>query len=44
MGSLELAKMADFVGAGRMPEIDAAIADMAAAGIQKRAGPAWTPA
>jgi len=41
MGSPELTKMADFVGAGRVPEIDGAIADMAAAAIQDRAGPAW---
>ena len=33
MGSLELTKMADFVGACRVPEIDGAIADMAAAPI-----------
>jgi hypothetical protein len=44
MGSPELTKMADFVGAGRVPEIDGAIADMAAAAIQDRAGPAWAPA
>ena len=37
MGSPELTKMADFPGAGRVPEIDAAIADMAAAAIQDRA-------
>ena len=42
MGSPELTKMADFVGAGRVPEIDGAIADMAAAAIQDRAAPAWT--
>ena len=41
MGSPELTKMANFVGAGRVPEIDGAIADMAAAAIQDRAGPAW---
>jgi hypothetical protein len=29
MGSQELTKMADFVGAGRVPQIDGAIADMA---------------
>ena len=40
MGSPELTKMADFVGAARVPEIDGAIADMAAAAIQDRAGPA----
>jgi hypothetical protein len=34
MGSPELTKMADFVAAGRVPEIDGAIADMAAAAIQ----------
>jgi hypothetical protein len=38
MGSPELTKTADFVGADRMPEIDGAIADMAAAAIQDRAG------
>jgi hypothetical protein len=27
-----------------VPEIDGAIADMAAAAIQDRAGPAWAPA
>ncbi|HEX9519912.1 MAG TPA: hypothetical protein VF940_27530 [Streptosporangiaceae bacterium] len=43
MGSPELTKMADFVGADRLPEIDGAIADMAAAAIQDRAGPAWAP-
>ena len=43
MGSPELTKMADFVGADRVPEIDGAIADMAAAAIQDRAGPAWAP-
>jgi hypothetical protein len=36
--------MANFVGAGRLPEIDGAIADMAAAAIQDRAAPAWAPA
>ena len=30
MGSPELTKMANFVGAGRVPEIDAAVAEMAA--------------
>ena len=40
MGSPELTKMADFPGAGRVPEIDGAIADMAAAAIQDRPGPA----
>jgi hypothetical protein len=44
MGSPELTEMADFVGAGRVPEIDGAIADMAAAAIRDRAGPAWAPA
>jgi hypothetical protein len=44
VGSPELTKMADVVGAGRVPEIDGAIADMAAAAIQDRAGPAWVPA
>jgi len=44
MGSPELTKMADFVGADWLPEIDGAIADMAAAAIQDRAGPAWAPA
>jgi hypothetical protein len=39
MGSPELTKMADFVGDGRVPEIDGAIADMAAAAIQDRPGP-----
>ena len=41
MGSPELTKMADFVGADRLSEIDGAIADMAAAAIQDPAGPAW---
>jgi hypothetical protein len=41
MGSLELTKMADFVGDGRVPEVDGAIADMAAAEIQDGAGPVW---
>jgi hypothetical protein len=40
MGSPELTKMANFAGAGRVPEIDAAIADMAAAAIQDRTAPA----
>jgi hypothetical protein len=40
MGSPELTKMANFAGAGRVPEIDGAIADMAAAAIQDRAAPA----
>ena len=40
MGSPELIKMANFVGAGRVPEIGAAIADMAAAAIPEQAGPA----
>ena len=44
MGSPELTKMADFVGTGRVPEIDGAIVDMAAAAIQDRAAPAWAPA
>jgi len=44
MGSPELTKMADFVGAGQVPGIDGAIADMAAAAIQDQAGPAWAPA
>ena len=44
MGSPELTEMADFVGAGRVPEIDGAIADVAAAAIQDRPGPAWAPA
>jgi len=44
MGSPELTKMVNFVGAGRVPEIDGAIADMAAAAIQDRAAPAWAPA
>jgi hypothetical protein len=44
MGSPELTKMADFVGAGLVPEIDGAIADIAAAAIQDRAAPAWAPA
>jgi hypothetical protein len=39
MSSPELTKMADFVSPCRVPEIDGAIADMAAA-IQDRAGPA----
>ncbi len=43
MGSPELTKMADFVGADRVPEIDGAIADMAAAAIQDRAGPGLGP-
>jgi hypothetical protein len=43
MGSPELTKMADLVGAGRVPEIDGAIADMAAAAIQDRAAPAGAP-
>jgi hypothetical protein len=44
MGSPELTKMADFAGAGQVPEIDGAIADMVAAAVQDRAGPAWAPA
>ena len=40
MGSPELTKIANFVGTGRVPEIDGAIADMAPAAIQDRAGPA----
>jgi hypothetical protein len=44
MGSPELTKMANFVDTGRVPEIDGAIADMAAAAIQDRAAPAWAPA
>jgi hypothetical protein len=40
MGSPELIKIADFVRAGRVPEIDGAIADMAVAVIQDRPGPA----
>ena len=43
MGSPELTKMAEFLGADRVPEIDGAIADMAAAAIQDRAGPGLGP-
>ena len=44
MGSPELTKMADYVRADRVPEIDGAIADMVAAAVQDRPGPAWPPA
>jgi len=40
MGSPELTRMADFLKAGRVSEIDGAIADMAAAAIQDRTAPA----
>ena len=44
MGSPGTHQDGDFVGAVRVPGIDGAIVDMAAAAIQDRAGPAWVPA
>jgi hypothetical protein len=40
MGSPGLTKMANFAGAGRVPDIDGAIADTGAAAIPDRAAPA----